>query len=136
MFEIHSDLPLGVLKPTPERPEYRRSRRKTVDDRVWIRTTTSAARGLLLDLGVEGALLETDLDLAPGTPVHLRCFLDDDGHGPFGVWASVVRRGPRRDGRLRVGVRFNYLRRPDRMRLRRYLDQRRVERRWHAQFGF
>jgi c-di-GMP-binding flagellar brake protein YcgR len=136
MFELYNDLPMGVLKPVAERPEYRRSSRKQVDDRAWLRTAGGAARALLLDLSAEGALLETDLSLEPGTPVHLRCFLRDDDLGPFGIWARVARRDPADGDHVRLGVRFNYLRGPDRRRLQRYLDQRQVKRGWHSQFGF
>jgi len=135
MYDLSVDIPRGVLKPVPALPETRREPRHNVDARVWLKARAGLARAALVDLSREGAFVETDLDLAPGTALQLRCYLPDGG-SPFSLWARSVRRSRRDDGRCGVGLRFAHLRREVRERLDHYIEQRNELDHWSAQYAF
>ncbi|MBN2362444.1 MAG: PilZ domain-containing protein [Deltaproteobacteria bacterium] len=134
MAELYDDLPLGVLKPIPALPETRREPRCVVDARVWLKSRHGLDRASLVDLSREGAFVETDLDLAPGTALRLRCFLPDGG-SPFSLWARSVRRSRDGDRCRGLGLRFAHLRREARERIDRFLERRAAIDRWSAQYA-
>lgn len=135
MHDSFDDIPRGVLKPVPSLPETRREPRLPVDCSVWLKARIGLARAALIDLSREGAFVETDLELEPGTALRMRCYLPDGG-APVSLWARSVRRNRMDDGRCGVGLRFAHLRREDRDRLDRFIEQRNELDRWSAQYSF
>ena len=138
MIQLITKWPMGVLKPKPARPELRRSLRRPVEARAWLRGQGLALRAVMVDLSDEGAGVASDIDVAPGTSVLLRCYLRG-ARSPLCTWAHSVRSVRRADGRYDVGLRFQGLRQIDQQRLgvyfKRHLEPRVAMQRWGSQFG-
>jgi hypothetical protein len=138
MIQLITKWPMGVLKPKPARPELRRSLRRPVEARAWLRGSDLTLRAVVVDLSDDGAGVASDVDVAPGTPLLLRCYLRG-ARSPFCAWTRSVRSVRRADGRYDVGLRFAGLRQAEQQRLglyfRRQVEPRRAMQRWGAQFG-
>ncbi len=135
MIALVTDLPRGVLRPRPERPNLRRRERHPVDARAWLRSDDFTARAMVLDLHSDGAQVASDVDIPAGTPLMLRCYLRG-ARKPLCAWAHAVRSERRQDGRFGVGLSFQGLPRAQRGALERFLGGKQKLAKWSEQFVF
>ncbi|MFH1808740.1 MAG: PilZ domain-containing protein [Pseudomonadota bacterium] len=138
MIQLITKIPLGVLKPKPARPELRRTLRRPLEARAWLRGQGLTLRAVVYDLNRDGAGVASDVEVTPGTPILLRCYLRG-ARTPFCAWARSVRSVQRADGRYDVGLSFHGLRQAEQQRLEAYFarhlaPQQRLSR-WSEQFG-
>lgn len=133
MIALLNKVPQGVLRPAPQPANFRRHKRKQVDDRVWLRSAEHTGRGAVVDVSPQGALLLTEVAAVPGAKVGVR-YYPRGGAAAISILATVIR-SFRTDSGSYVALRFDPMDRGQQNRLVEYLERRGQLQKWGSQFG-